>query len=227
MRYLNSALAVVALLVVGCQSKTAPMGGTQATADSQMTDGADAVATSTPEGAAATSDAGLTLPLSPENTRIEFVGTHVGEKPDPRKGSFGNFTGKLQVDPASQTLQSVSLDIETASLQTEFDKLTDHLKSPDFFDVRNHPKATFQSTKIEPAADKAGKFQITGNLTLHGVTKEISAPASLQIGPTGPSLRSELTLDRSEFGMDFGPDKVENKVALTVVMGAKGTAEQP
>lgn len=216
MRRFISALAMVSLCVAGCQTKTAPRDGLPAAAE-QATGSAAATASNEPG----------TLTLSPENTRIEFIGTHVGEKPDPRKGNFGKFTGKLQVDPTSQVMQSISLEIQTGSLKTEIDQLTDHLKSPDFFDVRNLPQATFQSTKIEPAAEGAGKFQVTGNLTLHGVTKEITAPATVQLGPDGPSLRSELTLDRTDFGMDFGPDKVENKVALMVVVGNKGAAEQP
>jgi polyisoprenoid-binding protein YceI len=168
-----------------------------------------------------------TLPLSPANTRIEFVGTHAGEKPDPRKGGFEKFTGKLEVDLVAKSLKSISLDIDTESLSTEIPKLTEHLKSPDFFEVREHPKATFESTKIVPSAESPGQLQITGNLTLHGVTKEITAPATVQIGPAGPSLRSELTLDRSEFGMNYSPDKVENKVSLTVVMGEKPPSPQP
>src|SRR5262245_8674291 len=68
--------------------------------------------------------------LTPQNTKIQFVCAHVGAKPDPRKGGFGKFAGKAQVE--GKSLKSVLLDIDTTSLFTDFDMLTNHLKSPDF-----------------------------------------------------------------------------------------------
>jgi len=159
-----------------------------------------------------------TAALSPDNTKIQFVCAHVGAKPDPRTGHFAKFTGKAQIDAAANSLKSVSVEIDTNSITTEFDKLTNHLKSPDFFEVRQYPTAKFESTKITPGQ---GQSQITGKLTLHGVTKEISFPATVSITPSGMSLQSEFNIDRSQFGMTFGPDKVENKVALTIAVGDK------
>jgi polyisoprenoid-binding protein YceI len=157
--------------------------------------------------------------LSPENTKIQFVCAHMKpKKPDPRTGHFAKFTGQAQVDAATKSLKSVSVEIDTNSITTEFDKLTTHLKSPDFFEVRQFPTAKFESTKITPAQ---GQSQITGKLTMHGVTKEISFPATVAITPSGLSLHSEFSIDRSQFGMTFGPDQVENKVALTIAIGDK------
>jgi polyisoprenoid-binding protein YceI len=159
---------------------------------------------------------GGTAALNPQNTTLQFVCAHVGAKPDPRQGSFGKFTGKAQVD--GQALKSLTIEIDTTSIATAFEKLTTHLKSPDFFDVRRFPTARFESTKITPGS---GSSQITGKLTLHGVTKEISFPATVEIGPSGLSLKSEFSIDRSEYGMTYDPKKVENKVSLTVVVGQK------
>jgi polyisoprenoid-binding protein YceI len=156
--------------------------------------------------------------LSPDNSKIQFVGTHVGAKPDPRTGGFAKFSGQVQVDSSAKTLKTVSIDIDTSSLWTEIPMLTTHLKSADFFEVRQHPAAKFTSTKITASE---GKSQITGNLTLHGVTKELTFPAAVQIGERGLTLSSEFSIDRSDFGMTFGPDKVVNKVTLTVVVGEK------
>jgi len=157
--------------------------------------------------------------LSPENTRIQFVCAHMKPKqPDPRTGHFAKFTGQAQIDAATKSLKSISVEIDTASLTTEIDKLTNHLKSPDFFEVRQYPTAKFESTKITPAQ---GKSEITGKLTLHGVTKEISFPATVAITPSGLSLHSEFSINRSQFGMTFGPNQVEDKVALTVTIGDK------
>ena len=158
--------------------------------------------------------------LAPENTKIVFVGTHSGAKPDPRTGGFGKFTGKAEVDADAKTLKAVSVEIETGSLWTQIEMLTNHLKNADFFDVKEHPQAAFQSTKIE-AGDATGSVTITGNLTLHGATKEISFPATVSITDAGLTLSSKFTIDRTEFGMTFGEGKVEKKVALTVVIGEK------
>jgi len=159
-----------------------------------------------------------TAMLTPQNTKIQFICAHAGPRPDPRKGGFGKFSGKVQIDQAAKALKSLEVDIETASLFTEFDMLTNHLKSPDFFEVRRHPTASFVSTKIESGSTAS---KITGKLTLHGVTKEISFPATVELGDSGLKLKSEFTIDRTEFGMNFDPKKVENKVSLTVVVGEK------
>jgi polyisoprenoid-binding protein YceI len=159
-----------------------------------------------------------TATLTPQNTKIQFVCAHVGSKPDPRKGGFAKFSGKAKLDPTAKALKSLSVEIDTTSLFTEIEKLTNHLKSPDFFEVRSFPTAKFESSKIEPGA---GTCQITGKLTLHGVTKEISFPATVDVGGSGVSLKSEFTIDRTDFGMVYDPNKVENKVMLTVLLGEK------
>jgi polyisoprenoid-binding protein YceI len=161
--------------------------------------------------------------LSPANTKIQFVCAHSGAKPDPRTGGFAKFTGKAEVDAAAKTLKSVIVDIDTTSLFTEIDKLTNHLKSADFFEVRQHPTAKFVSTKIAPGT--GGQATITGKLTLHGVTKEISFPATIAVSDSGLSLQSKFSIDRTQFGMDYGQGKVENKVDLTVVVGEKAAAQ--
>jgi len=158
--------------------------------------------------------AGGTAAIGPENTKLQFVCAHVGAKPDPRKGGFAKFTGKAQVDAATKSLKSISFDIDTNSLWTEFDMLTTHLKSPDFFEVRRFPTAKFESTKIEPAS-------ITGKLTLHGVTKEITIPATITVNDAGVRIASEFTINRLDYGINFDPKKVEDKVALTVIIGDK------
>jgi len=161
--------------------------------------------------------------LLPANSKIQFVCAHSGDKPDPRIGGFAKFTGKAEVDPATKALQSVAVDIDTTSLFTQIDKLTTHLKSADFFEVRQYPTAKFVSTKIAPGA--GGKATITGQLTLHGVTKEISFPATVAVNDQGLSLKSQFSIDRTQFGMDYGQGKVENKVDLTVVIGEKTTTQ--
>ncbi|MBA3312441.1 MAG: YceI family protein [Planctomycetaceae bacterium] len=136
------------------------------------------------------------------------------DKPDPRVGSFEKFTGTAEVDPEAKTLKSVSVDIETASLKSEIANLTNHLNSADFFDTREYPKATFKSTRIESGG--AGQATITGELTMHGVTKEITFPAEVTISDDGWMVKAEFVIDRTEFDIGKGMDRVEKDVTITV-----------
>jgi polyisoprenoid-binding protein YceI len=157
--------------------------------------------------------------LNAKTTTIQFVGTHVGDRPDPRTGYFTKFAGELAVDESDKAPESVTLEIETASLVTPIGRLTGHLQSPDFFDVRQFPKATFESTKIEAVNAARGEYKITGDLTIRDVTKPITLPARVTLNDNGLVLRSRFEIKRSEYGITFGPDRVVEEVAMTVTVG--------
>lgn len=157
--------------------------------------------------------------ISPANAKITFVGAHSGAKPDPRTGGFAKFSGKVTVDPTTKAVTGITADIDTTSLFTAIPKLTDHLKTADFFEVREYPQAKFESTKIVPGKD--GAATVTGKLTLHGKTQEISFPVSTSVTAAGLTLKSDFTILRSAFGMTYGAGKVEDKVSLSVVVGEK------
>lgn len=220
---------VATVLLSGCGEPdtdtpaAAPAGGTAPAADLDTADDATAEVADDDQAAAADAPAADadaddgsdgTVKLNPANTTIQFVGIHVGDKPDPRTGTFGDFSGTAEVTDGA--LQSVSVEIDTASLETDIEKLTNHLKSPDFFNVNEHPKASFVSSKIEPAGD--GKVTITGDLTLLGQTKTISFDAEV-VTDEQLQLKAEFPIDRTEFGMDYGTDKVDKEVAMTVMIG--------
>jgi len=162
-----------------------------------------------------------TAAISAANSKITFVGTHSGDKPDPRTGGFAKFTGKVTVD-ASNNVTGVTADIDTTSLFAAIPKLTDHLKTADFLEVREYPTAKFESTKVTPGKD--GTATVTGKLTLHGKTQEISFPVNYTVTAEGLSLKSEFTISRGEFGMTYGAGKVDDKVSLSVVVGEKTQA---
>ena len=165
--------------------------------------------------------------LNATNTTIRFVGTHVGAKPDPRTGYFSKFTGELEVHETAQAPQAVSLVIDTSSLVTPIGRLTGHLHSPDFFDVRRYPKATFESTKIEPVDRERGRYKITGDLTIRDVTKPISLPATVKVTDEGLVLASKFKIKRTDFGINFGPDRVVDEVALAVTVGKPTPKVEP
>ena len=157
--------------------------------------------------------------LNAKTTTIQFVGSHMGDRPDPRTGYFTKFTGELAVDESAKAPESVTLEIETDSLVTPIGRLTNHLKSPDFFAAREFPKATFESTKIEPVSGKRGEYNVTGDLTIRDVTKPITIPAKVTVNERGLVLTSKFEIKRSEYGITFGPDRVVEEVAMTVTVG--------
>ena len=96
--------------------------------------------------------------------------------------------------------------------------LTTHLKSPDFFDTREYPKAKFESTSIKAEGDE---HTITGNLTLMKETKEISFPAKIEVVDGKLTLSAKFTIDRTEFGMTKMTEGVLKDVEMTVSIGPK------
>ncbi len=159
--------------------------------------------------------------LTPENTRIGFVGTHTGANPNPRIGGFAQFSGTAEVDPVSKALKSATVEIKTDSLWTPIPPLTGHLKSPDFFNTGKYPTAKFVTKSIAPIADKPGEFTMTGELTLLGKTNAVSCPVKIEVNDSGLTLSGSFTLDRTLFGMDRVQDKVEKGVSVTLAIGKK------
>lgn len=155
-----------------------------------------------------------TIKLTPANTEIHFIGSHVvDKKPDPeaRKGAFEKLSGSATL--VDGKLTSISVDITTTSVATGNGKLDGHLKSPDFFSVRQYPKASFSSTKIE--STDAGKVKITGKLKLLKETKTISFPATVK-SQDGLTLKAEFLIDRSQFGMNYGLEKIDKDVEMMI-----------
>lgn len=137
--------------------------------------------------------------ITPQNSKIEFVGSKVTGS---HNGSFGDFSG--QVDYAGTPEQSrVNITIKTDSLTTDTPDLTKHLKTADFFDVAKYPEATFVSTSIKAGGDKGASHTVTGNLTLHGVTKAVTFPATISVTPDVATVDSTFSVNRRDFGINF------------------------
>jgi polyisoprenoid-binding protein YceI len=153
--------------------------------------------------------------LSGENTRLTFV----GKKPDGKhNGGFSKLSGSATVADGDPTTLKAEVTIDTGSLHSDDAKLTAHLKSADFFDVKNHPKATFKVTKVAKA-DKG--YSVTGELTMLGKTKPVSFPASIAATGGALQLSSSFPIDRTLWGMTYGKGKIEDKVDLKIAVAAK------
>lgn len=169
-------------------------------------------ATQTPEAA---KPAGAeALAITPENSKIEFIGSKVTGS---HNGSFKQFTGTISLAKEGIDKSQVTIDVDTNSLVTDADGLTTHLKTPDFFDVAKYPKATFTSTKIEPASTAGATHTVTGNLDMHGMKKSISFPANIQAAADAVTVSAEFAINRKDFGINFA-GKANDLIRDEVVM---------
>jgi polyisoprenoid-binding protein YceI len=92
------------------------------------------------------------------------------------RGNFRDFTGTVVANAAKPEASTVEFTIKTASVDTDNERRDNHLKSADFFDVEKFPEITFKSSKVKPAGKD--RFEITGTLTIHGVSKEVTLPVN-------------------------------------------------
>jgi|ERR1043166_3894956 polyisoprenoid-binding protein YceI len=140
------------------------------------------------------------LAISPDNSKVEFVASKVTRS---HNGSFKQFSGQIELSPNNIPEGRVSIDIDTGSVVTDEPNLTAHLKTPDFFDVAKFPKATFVSTKIEPAPAGSDNYNVTGNFDLHGVKKSISFPATIKVTPESAAVDAEFAINRKDFAIVY------------------------
>jgi len=140
----------------------------------------------------------------PTHTYPSFEISHLGFSTT--RGAFHKAAGKVVLDTAARSGR-IDITIDTASINTGLGKRDDHLRGPDFFDVKQFPKASFKSTKVVP--DGEAKMKVEGDLTLHGVTK----PVSFVVEKTGSvddpkfgkktGFHATLVVKRSEFGITY------------------------
>jgi polyisoprenoid-binding protein YceI len=122
------------------------------------------------------------------------------------KGQFGKFDVDATIDEANLANSSAIVHIDAASIDTRDPKRDEHLASPDFFEVEKFPELIFKTTRVEPKGDE---YRITGDLTIHGVTKpvtlegEISGPVKDPWGGTRAGLSAQGKVNRKDFGMGF------------------------
>jgi len=164
---------------------------------------------------------GLAAPLSaavetyvidPVHSSVGFTARHIFSKVP---GSFTKFSGSLTVDRDNLEKSSVSAEIQVGSVNTASEKRDTHLKSPDFFDAAKYATITFTSKSWKKTGDDT--YDITGDLTIHGVTKEVVLKSKvLGFGPgMGNSYvtgwEASTTINRRDYGVN-GPAMLGNAV---------------
>ena len=166
-----------------------------------------------------------TWEIDPMHTAAQFAVKHL--MISTVRGEFKGVTGAVSWDDQDITKSKVDVTIDTKTVNTGEEKRDQHLKSPDFFDVEKFPTITFKSKKVE--ADGAGKLKVTGDLTIHGVTKEavldVEGPTTSVKDPWGNTrvaATATTKVNRQDFGvkwnanMDGGGVVVGDTVTITI-----------
>lgn len=163
--------------------------------------------------------------IDPAHTAAAFSVRHLAISTV--RGQFKKVTGTVLLDESDITKSTVTVSIDTTTIDTGEPDRDKHLKSPDFFDVAKFPTMTFKSTKVEQVG--SGKLKVTGDLTIHGTTKQavldIDGPSAPVKDPWGMQ-RSGVTvstkINRQDFGvkwnatMDNGGVVVGDDVTITI-----------
>lgn len=136
------------------------------------------------------------------------------------KGSFKEFTGTLTTDDKDVTKTVADISINPATVDTAEPKRDEHLRSADFFDVANHKAITFKSKKV--VKGKGTSFKLVGDLTMHGVTKEVTfdvaeltAPQTAPSGKLVRGLSATGTVNRKDYNMTWNKTLDKGGLALS------------
>jgi polyisoprenoid-binding protein YceI len=158
--------------------------------------------------------------IDPNHTSAGFSVRHLGVSTV--RGAFSKVTGSAQYDPADPSKTSLDATIDASTVDTGVEMRNNDLRSPHFFDVAKYPTIIFHSKSTKVAAP--GKLIITGDLTMHGVTKEVvldvdgpSAPIKDPMGKgqrMGASATTKVT--RQDFGVSGAPGVVGDEISITI-----------
>lgn len=162
--------------------------------------------------------------IDPAHSSVDFTVKHLALSNV--HGHFAGLKGSITVNDADITKSTVSVTIDTTTIDTGVQMRDNDLKGPNYFDVAKFPTASFASTSV---SGSSGHLTVNGNLTLHGVTK----PVTLDVeGPTGPitgmdkkphsGFSATTTLKRKDFGIGTNtPDNIiSDEIKLTIDLDA-------
>jgi polyisoprenoid-binding protein YceI len=191
---LTSAMCLV-LMAAGCSDPSE---------DVHRTSGAD------PQRVAGSASTEGTEYVIRADSKIGFVGSKVTGS---HTGGFTNFAGTIRVADG-KIVGNPEIKISMDSTWSDNDRLTGHLKSPDFFDAANHPTAVFTVTSV---AGMGAQQKVTGNLDLHGVTKSISFPAQIKVTDDAVTVTADFAINRKDFNINY-PGRPDDLIRDNVVI---------
>lgn len=199
-----------------CESAPADQGSTSTAPRATVTD---------PMPAAVAEASARRFTFDQKASKIGFVGKKVTGS---HAGGFQTFSGVVEVGPGGVDKGTVSLSIDMASVFSDSERLTGHLKSPDFFDVDKNPTTTFTSSSI--AAGEGGAKLVSGTLDLHGVKKGVTFPATITATDSAVTVKATFLLNRKDFAINYpgkANDLISDDVELTFDISASPAAAAP
>ena len=158
----------------------------------------------TTQTATATATAVRRLAIDRSHSEVAFQVRHLLSRV---RGRFTDFSGTIEFDQSNPQSSKVDVTIDAASIDTSDRDRDNHLRSADFFDVEKYPTLHFVSTSVTSRGDNT--YDVSGNLTIHGVTREVALPASFlgtaqdPWGNTKYVFETELTLNRKDYGLTW------------------------
>jgi polyisoprenoid-binding protein YceI len=174
---------------------------------------------------AAPAVAGTTWDIDPAHTSVQFAVRHL--MISTVRGEFAKVTGTVVSNDKDLTKTTIQASIDASTVDTREPKRDEHLKSPDFFDVAQFPTITFVSKKIAPSGK--GKWKVTGDLTLHGVTRPVvldveatGVPIKDMMGKWRAGAHATTRINRKDFGivwnktLDGGGLAVGDEVGISI-----------
>ena len=160
-----------------------------------------------------------TWKIDPNHTASQCAVRHMGISTV--RGVFEKTTGEISFDPADPSKAAINVTIDSNSLNTRVQMRDNDLRSPHFFDVAKYPTISFKSTRTESAGE--GKLKIIGDLTIHGVTKQVvldvDGPSQEIKGPMGNLRRgasATTKINRNDFGITADPGVIGDEVQITL-----------
>jgi polyisoprenoid-binding protein YceI len=160
-----------------------------------------------------------TWKIDPNHSAAQFSVRHLSVSTV--RGAFTKVTGSAVYDPADPSKDSLEATIDASSVDTRVEMRDNDLRSPNFLDVQKYPTITFHSKQAKAVG--AGKLQITGDLTIHGVTKEVvldvdgpSEPIKDPWGNQRIGASASTKINRKDFGVNGAPGAVGDEITITI-----------
>jgi len=160
-----------------------------------------------------------TWQMDPNHSAAQFSVRHLGVSTV--RGAFTKVSGSAKYDPADATKTALDATIDASSVDTRVEMRDKDLRSPNFLDVAKYPTITFHSKQVKAAGE--GKLQIVGDLTIHGVTKEVSLDVD---GPSAPikdpwgnqrmGASASTKINRQDFGVSGAAGVVGDEITITI-----------
>jgi polyisoprenoid-binding protein YceI len=175
-----------------------------------------------------TATAARTLTIDRSHSEVGFQVRHLLSKV---RGRFNEFDGTIEFDESNPAASRVDVTIHAGSIDTGEADRDNHLRNADFFDIEKYPALTFKSSSVTPRGENT--YDVLGDLTIHGVTRQVTLPASFlgaaqdPWGNTKLVFEADLTLNRKDFGLTWnaaletGGFLVGDEVKVSLAIQAK------